>query len=393
MRLAKNGGVTLPMPVLTREQNPGANEASVSEAFRSNPLNRIDELDHYAGARALYELDVIPVSNDTTTADTVNSNVVSVVDTKISRGFVHIPRSGVLLSASAIAEDTLATSDTNYVTFAVVNLLGGGGTTAMLAATDPNTTKATGGAAWTALTPRALTIHGTAANLRVNAGDIVQVKITTTGTLANTVEAPRVRLVFATIPYIWTPRVTRTAGSPLVAPVAASLNGEVICQLSATSEANVAGFDFGDQVQIPATRRFFFETRVKISGAAASTRFVFGLGSAYNATFDSVVSNAWFRIEGNDLTLLAETDDGTTDSDDQDTARDLVADTYVVLTIDGWNKGYVKFLVNGKLVKELAGAAWAVTDLLQPVHYVQKSTGTGTENFTVDFSRFGYDSR
>ena len=100
-----------------------------------------------------------------------------------------IPWAGVLTAAYFIGEDALAANDTNYVTWTITNKGGAGaGSTAMLAATDANTTKATGGSAIAALDTRALTIHGTAANLVVAAGDALLVRAAGTGTLANVVD-------------------------------------------------------------------------------------------------------------------------------------------------------------------------------------------------------------
>ncbi|MDF1498525.1 MAG: hypothetical protein P1P85_04205 [Patescibacteria group bacterium] len=98
------------------------------------------------------------------------------------------PKAGSLESVDFIGVEALAANDTNYVTFTLVNKgQAGVGTTAMLAATDANTTKATGGSALVAKGKRALTVHGTAANLVVVKGDVLELTITASGTLANTV--------------------------------------------------------------------------------------------------------------------------------------------------------------------------------------------------------------
>jgi len=96
--------------------------------------------------------------------------------------------------------DALATSDTNYITFSITNLgLTGSGSAVMLAATDANTTKATGGTALTANAARTLTLNGTAANLVVAAGDRLRIRAAATGTLANTVTFPVYRVNFTVV--------------------------------------------------------------------------------------------------------------------------------------------------------------------------------------------------
>ena len=111
--------------------------------------------------------------------------------------FMIAPAAGVLSSALFSGVDVLAANDTNYITFGITNLgQAGAGTAAMLAATDANTTKATGGAALAANTVRSLTLNGTAANLVVAAGDRIRIRATVSGTLANTVTFPVYRLTF-----------------------------------------------------------------------------------------------------------------------------------------------------------------------------------------------------
>ena len=102
-----------------------------------------------------------------------------------------VEETGALASIDFSGVDALAAHDTNYITFSVTNLgQAGGGSTAMLAATDENTTKATGGTALSANTKRSLTVHGTGANLDVVKGDRLLVRAAASGTLANTVTFP-----------------------------------------------------------------------------------------------------------------------------------------------------------------------------------------------------------
>jgi hypothetical protein len=104
---------------------------------------------------------------------------------------------GTLTSVQFSGVEALTASDTNYITFSITNLgQAGAGSAAMLAATDVNTTKATGGTGLSANTVRSLTLAGTAANLVVAAGDRIRIRAAATGTLANTVTFPVYRLNF-----------------------------------------------------------------------------------------------------------------------------------------------------------------------------------------------------
>jgi hypothetical protein len=121
-----------------------------------------------------------------TIATTGNSDVYVIADA-----------AGVLTSARFSGTDALAASDTNYITFSLTNLGNtGSGSAAMLAATDANTTKTTGGTALTANALRNLTLNGTAANLVVAAGDRIRARAAVTGTLANTVTFPVYNLIY-----------------------------------------------------------------------------------------------------------------------------------------------------------------------------------------------------
>lgn len=105
--------------------------------------------------------------------------------------YIIAPQAGTLTGVDFSGVDALSAHDTNYITFSITNLgQAGAGNTAMLAATDANTTKATGGAALVANGKRSLALHGTGANLVVAAGDRLLVRAAASGTLANTVTFP-----------------------------------------------------------------------------------------------------------------------------------------------------------------------------------------------------------
>lgn len=111
--------------------------------------------------------------------------------------YVVAPVNGFLSEALFSGIDALAANDTNYITFSITNLgQAGAGSAAMLAATDPNTTKATGGEAIAANAKRTLTLTGTAADQKVVAGDRLRIRAAATGTLANTVTGALFALTF-----------------------------------------------------------------------------------------------------------------------------------------------------------------------------------------------------
>jgi hypothetical protein len=371
-------------PRYTRYAPVGSASDLNDEAMGWSPRVRCEYFEDFTGGFATRTLD-IPIFDSAGTAK-------EFATTGSSVGSTMVDFAGTLLSAQLIAEDALAANDTNYLTFTLTNNgNSNAATTAMLAASDANTTKSTGGVAITAEIGRSLTVHGTAANLRVANGDLLTFDGTATGTLAGAVDAPVVRLVFAVLPNRLFARTTKTIGTLAAHPVADTACGEALFQLGATNEANVTGCDFGDQLCIPANAKPVFHCRMKLSGVAANTRGVWGLADAYTATLDNTVNNCWFRFEGNALDLLAELDDSTTDDDDNDTTFDLVADTYYLFTIDMTDTGAIRFSVNDTCYLELAGAAFAAADVLQPVVYLQKDSGTGEQAMTVDYIRVSWD--
>jgi hypothetical protein len=122
----------------------------------------------------------------------------TIATTSNSDAYVIADAAGVLTGARFSGTDALAANDTNYITFTITNLgTSGSGTATMLAATDANTTKATGGTALTANASRSLTLNGTATNLVVAAGDRLRIRAAATGTLANTVTFPVYNLIFS----------------------------------------------------------------------------------------------------------------------------------------------------------------------------------------------------
>lgn len=120
----------------------------------------------------------------------VSSNT-AIATTSNTDNYMIVPETGVVSGVLFSGTTALAANDTNYITFSVTNLgQAGAGSVAILAAVAGNTTKATGGSAISANTKRELTLHTTASNLNVVAGDRLLIRAAATGTLANTVTFP-----------------------------------------------------------------------------------------------------------------------------------------------------------------------------------------------------------
>ena len=100
------------------------------------------------------------------------------------------PAAGTITAARVIVKTTVTQSDTDFWTFTLINKgASGTATTALLAATDANTTKTTGGSQLVNYVARALTLTGTTANLDHAASDAVVLTATKAGSAANLVDA------------------------------------------------------------------------------------------------------------------------------------------------------------------------------------------------------------
>ena len=123
--------------------------------------------------------------------DLTNVYGATIATTSTSDAYFLASVTGNVIQIDFSATAALAANDTNYITWTVTNLgQAGAGSAAILAATDANTTKATGGTAISADTKRTLTLTSTLNNLQVVQGDRIRVRATATGTLANTVTFP-----------------------------------------------------------------------------------------------------------------------------------------------------------------------------------------------------------
>lgn len=115
----------------------------------------------------------------------------SIATTSTTDEYVIAAKTGKVTAVKLNSLSGLATSDTNYITPTVTNLgAAGSGTAALLAVSDANTTKATGGSALTANVLRSWALTATAADLNVVEGDILRIRATATGTLAGAVTRP-----------------------------------------------------------------------------------------------------------------------------------------------------------------------------------------------------------
>lgn len=201
------------------------------------------------------------------------------------------------------------------------------------------------------------------------------------------------RLHLATASGAGTPWVyaKQGSGAPSVKGVT-DMNTALRALLANDSEAQAICLYHGDILGFRLASLKSFACRVKTQ-ITTNEILTVGLGSARNNTADSVATNAWFRADGGN-SVLCETDDGTTDTDDKDSGADFASGVWKEMVIDFANGlGDVRFFVGentyGALTRVLpkqtfnmsaGSAAW-----VQPILQLQKASGTTTPAADIDY--------
>jgi hypothetical protein len=376
-------------PVWTRYIRPTENRA------------RISHRTEFGGGEQFYTLDV-PLYSST------GANVIPTTAT--ARGYVTVPKSGILSHAELVVEDALAVNGTNYVTVTVINrLASGSGSTAMLNAGSAYNTTFTGGTALPAKGAYPLE----ALTNPVNSGDVLEVLITVTGTLGAAIDGPVVKLRIQSVRSEWITRVYRIAGSPTVVEnsgltgITAYTDGNLYMSLSGTNEAQYAGVDWGYRLIPDMSMRGIFEARIKVNtNPATNSRICVGVSSPIqgssllaDATFlDQMVSKAvydptaltnfaWFKLSAS-MALLYEGKVGSSSSLANSTGITLTTGQQVVLTIDFRTLSATRFLVGGALVGTLN-----LTDFstCTPILFIQKDSGTNAPTMRTDYVDMSWD--
>lgn len=185
--------------------------------------------------------------------------------------------------------------------------------------------------------------------------------------------------------------VRDTAGGT-EAVVADAPNGVYRLATDATSEAQLAGLDWGDQRTLTLNQGLGFEARVKLSTLPTTGVIAcIGLCGDHNAAVDTVAESIWFRLDGATGGLITvECDDTTTETSKVTTGVTVTASDWVVLRIDCADPTNILFYINGvQVASTTAFSANAVPTLaLQPVCRIGKeSVGTPVGSLDIDYVR------
>ena len=172
-----------------------------------------------------------------------------------------------------------------------------------------------------------------------------------------------------------------------------------VYELATPSAAGAATsrIDFNDHNIIDLSLQPRIKIRAKIDYSASNFQsgdnIILGLASDYNATFDNIARNIWFRFKGNNnteqLDLLAEADDANTPGAldvSHDTGINIVEDAWFEVEIDCSDLSDVKFYYNGSLISMATVDMSNATDNeLQPVIALQRATGSLVHKVYIDY--------
>lgn len=179
---------------------------------------------------------------------------------------------------------------------------------------------------------------------------------------------------------------TVDVGDATEAAVADAHGGAMALVIAATSEAEDAVLYFGDQLNFDIDSLLRMEFRAKFITPGSGVTIVAGMAGDHNLDKDTVAQNAWFRCEGG-LALVAESDDGTTDTDDVAIAT-ITTNVWYDFAIDFSDKSALKFFLNGTQVATAGTFSLAAyTGGLQPYFSADKASGTGTGQLIIDYVR------
>ena len=190
----------------------------------------------------------------------------------------------------------------------------------------------------------------------------------------------------------WATQETAAVGSPVVDFVDDADNGAFRLAHDSEDEVQTLTLFWADSLHIDATSGPVIEIGLTLTTAlSADQRVVVGLASARNATLDSIAAHAWFRLEGANFNILTEADDGTTDTNDQDSGVDWVSGVSMIFRIDMRVLGQIVYYVDGLAVSGGTISAPLMTGNLQPFIEIQKDAGADANVLDIDYVSVAWD--
>lgn len=149
-------------------------------------------------------------------------------------------------------------------------------------------------------------------------------------------------------------------------------------QLAFDAVAEVAQAAIYSERTVPIASNPIFECRLAIFdvGDNAALDIDVGLASSSHASnFETITDFVSFHWDGADLSIWAQSDDGTTDVAPVDTTLNAVDDTFLELWIDGRDPTSLKLYVNGVRVLSGTTFSWAAaTGPVKAICLIEKTS-------------------
>jgi predicted RecA/RadA family phage recombinase len=126
-------------------------------------------------------------------------------------------------------------------------------------------------------------------------------------------------------------------------------------------------------------------------GSGSASDFSIGVANATHASdADTITDSCFIHLNGNDLNIYAECDDGTNETAATDTTVDYVATAVLSSRVECWidmrDMSSIKFYVDG--IRVLSGTTFSMaasTATLYPIVHVEKTSGTETAAINIDW--------
>jgi len=186
-----------------------------------------------------------------------------------------------------------------------------------------------------------------------------------------------------TLPTPWKTDQLATGTGDYIADLAGGVYG---LGLTVANAAEASQLTFGDQLLIDTDNNPVLEFRVRVDNVAAMTsveRIAIGLVKVHansEDALDNIDHSVWFLIKGPaDLNIYQEADDGSADTNDQDTGIDIVDDTWTVFRIDMSDLTAVAMSVDGAATVATLDMTQSAGEVLQPIVVIQRDDNSQTE--------------
>lgn len=168
------------------------------------------------------------------------------------------------------------------------------------------------------------------------------------------------------------------------------MGGARLLELTATNEAQCIDILSRDRVAVGANPIMDAILVIPANGSTNAVDFTLGIASATSTTdADAIAESIFFHMDGNDLSLFCECDDGTNETAATDSTIDATAGTAVsnrvYLKIDARDISNVKFYINGSRV--LSGTTFTVAAAAGPwglLAHLEKSSSTATGQYIIE---------